>query len=226
MASDAGFFREYLFARNERVGFRACRTGQPRSVVALFHDGDPTGHYRVIGAAILRTIQTITAGFCGTEPHGVVVAGDHVHLYAERWHGEIVNYVLAGHYQPDVAVDRQMHLINFLQAIRLLNLPHPLFADDINVQGIAGRMAEVDIDNRAPREHGHGEDQGHHDPRGLQAHVAVYGHANFRLVFALVLEKEIDDCRSYRDGEKRADRHDEQHQQVHGGREIGRLLRN
>src|SRR6202166_2653333 len=103
MAGDAGSFSEQLLARNKRVGFGACRTGKPCGVVALFHDGDPAGHYGVIGAAILRTIQTITPGFCGTEPHGVVVAGDDVHLYAEGWYGEIVNSVFASHYQPDVA---------------------------------------------------------------------------------------------------------------------------
>jgi hypothetical protein len=45
-------------------------------------------------------------------------------------------------------------------------------------------------------------------------------------MFALVLEKEIDDRGGDRDGEKQADSHDEQHQQVHGGREVGSLLRN
>src|ERR1700722_7039892 len=113
MAGDAGSFGEQLLARNERVGFRACRTGKPGSVIALLHDGNPAGHNRVIGAAVLRAIQTITPGFGGTEPHGVVMAGDHVHFYAERWDGEIVNYVLTSHDQPDIAVYRQMHLINF-----------------------------------------------------------------------------------------------------------------
>src|ERR1700692_2137032 len=133
MAGDTGSFSEQLLARDERVSFRACRTGKPGGVIALLHDGDPASHNRVIGAAVLRTIQTITPGFCGTEPHGVVVAGDHIHLYAKRWHGEIVNYVFASHYQPDVATYWQVHLINFFQTIRLLYLPHPLFADDINV---------------------------------------------------------------------------------------------
>src|SRR6202030_3326677 len=219
MARDAGPFSEQLLARDERVGLRACRTGKPCGVVALLHDGDPAGHYGVIGAAVLRTIQTITPGFRGTEPHGVVMAGDDVHLYAERRDREIVNYVLASHDQPDVATYWQMHLINFFQAIRLLYLPHPLFADHINVESVSRRMAIVDVDNRAPREHGHGQNQGHHDPGGLQAHVAVDGHANFGLVFALVLEKEINDGEGYRDGDKHADDHDEQHQQVHSARE-------
>src|ERR1700692_2137242 len=80
MASNAGSFGEQLLARDERVGFRACRTGKPGSVVALLHDGDPAGHNRVIGAAVLRTIQTITPGDRRTEPHGVVMAGDHITL--------------------------------------------------------------------------------------------------------------------------------------------------
>src|ERR1700730_1140024 len=130
MAGDAGSFSEQLLARNQRVGFGACRTGKPCGVVALFHDGDPAGHYGVIGAAVLRTIQTITPGFGGAKPHGVVMAREHVHLYAERGSEKIVISSFVSHYQSDITIYRQMHFVDFSQAIRLLYLPHPLFADD------------------------------------------------------------------------------------------------
>jgi len=135
MARATGFFDEEFFTGDDGIHIAAGRTGEPRGVVRRLHDGDPTAHHGVVRAAILRAKEMIAASFGGAKPHGVVVARDDVHFDAESGDVEIVNDVFAGEDELDVAADGNVKLIDFTAAIGLLNLPHPLLADDVEVEG-------------------------------------------------------------------------------------------
>src|SRR5580704_6630894 len=102
----------------------------------------------MVCAAILRTEKLVAARLSGTEPHGVVVARHNVHLYAESRNEKVVDNVFAGHHELDVAANWNVKFVDLPVAIGLLNFPHPLLADDVDVQGILRRMAEIDIDDR------------------------------------------------------------------------------
>jgi len=153
------------------------------------------------------------------------MAGHHVHLDAKGRHGKIVDDVLAGQDQLDIASHRNVQLVNLLQPRRLLRFPHPLFGDDVDIQRVHRGAAIVHIDDRAPAEHGQSEKQRNRNPRGFQAHVAMNGNAHLLRMRAAVLEKEKDDRGGNQDGEKQTDGGDVDHQAVHAGREVGRLLR-
>ena len=155
MASAAGLFGIKLLARHHRIGVPTGGAGEPRGVVRRLQDRDPAAHQSMIRAAILRTKEVVTSGLGGAEPHGVVMARDDVHFHAERGNEEVMNNVLAGHDQAYVPAHRNVQFIYFFQAIGLLRFPHPLFADDVNVEGILRRASVIHVDDGAPTEHGH-----------------------------------------------------------------------
>ncbi len=108
----------------------------------------------MICAAILLAEEVIAAGLGGAEPHGVVVAGDNIHLDAKGGDRKIVNNVFTGKDKLDVAADGNVQFIDFAQTGGLLDLPHPLLSDDVDIEGVHGQAAIIHINNRAPAEHG------------------------------------------------------------------------
>ncbi len=167
----------------------------------------------------------VVARFRRTEPHRIVMAGNHIHFHAERGYGKIVNDVFAGHDQSHVAIDRDVQFINFAAAVGLFELPHPLFADDVDVKRVGRRVAVVHVNDGAPAEHSHQEEKRQNDPGNFQAHVAVDGRANVTGGFALVAEEKVDDSDGDRHREKDTDRDDEQHEAVKVRSEVGGRFR-
>src|SRR6267378_6932171 len=104
----------------------------------------------MICAAILLAEEVVAPGLGGTEPHRIVVAGNDVHLDAESGDGKVVNDVFAGQDELDVAADGDMEFIDFAQASGLLNLPHPLLSDHVDIERIHGSAAIVHINDSAP----------------------------------------------------------------------------
>src|ERR1700685_940652 len=159
------------------------------------------------------------------EPHRVVVARYDVPLHAEIGNRKIVDDVFAGEDQLDVAAHRNVELVDLAQASRLLRLPHPLLANDIDIKRIERWTPKVDVDDRAAGEHRERQQQGHDKPNRLKPHVAVDRNADFAWALTLVFEEEKDHRGSDGDREKEADRGDVHHQGVDAGSEVGRLLR-
>src|SRR5580704_11343189 len=223
MTSAASKLREQFFAGGngiEVAGF----AGKPRGVVRRILNGNPTAHYGVVGAAILRAKEMILANFGGPEPQRVVTPGYNVHFRAEGGHVEIVDDIFAAHDELDVPIDRNMQLINFLAAVGLLQSPHPLLADDIDVQGVSGRSAEIDIDERAPGKNDHGDRGGDQGPADFQEQIAMHVVANFtRSLAAVLVHREDAKCRHQHD-EKETGQNDEEKQRVDIAGETGRLL--
>src|SRR5580692_1110504 len=119
MTSATSKLREQLFAGGngiEVAGF----AGKPRGVVGRILNGNPTAHYGVVGAAILRAKEMILADFGGPEPQRVVAARHHVHFRAEGRDVKIMDDIFAAHDELDVAIDGNMQLVNFPTAVGLL----------------------------------------------------------------------------------------------------------
>jgi len=89
-----------------------------------------------------------------------------------------VDDVLAGEDEADVAVHGDVQFIDFFQAVGLLGLPHPLFADDVNIQGVLRGMAIIDINDGAPAEHGQGQNERNDHPSGFEAGVTFEGNSD------------------------------------------------
>src|SRR5271169_1620012 len=89
----------------------------------------------------------------GTEPHSIVMSRHGVHLHAERGDEKVVDDVFTGEHELDVAADGNVQLVDLPAAVGLLNFPHPLLADDVDVQSVLGRMAIIDVDDRTPAKH-------------------------------------------------------------------------
>src|SRR4029077_18732947 len=134
----AGFLGEEFLAGDNRIGSGVGGAGKPGGVIHRLHDGDPSAHDCVICTAILLAEEVVAPGLGGTEPHGVVVARDNVHLDAKGGHGEIVNDILAGEDYLDVAADGNVQLVVFAKAGGLLDLPHPLLSYDVDIEGVHG----------------------------------------------------------------------------------------
>ena len=56
------------------------------------------------------------------------------------------------HDQLDRRVDRHVQRVDLALAAGVLDLPHPLLGDDVDLQGIAGRLKLADVDDRSPDE--------------------------------------------------------------------------
>src|SRR5258707_12819016 len=113
MTGIASLLDEQLLSGGDRISRSVGGTGQPSGIVHRLHNGYPAAHKGMICAAILLAEKVVAAGLGGTEPHGVVVAGNNVHLDAKGRDGKIVNNVFAGEDELDVAADRNMQFIDF-----------------------------------------------------------------------------------------------------------------
>src|SRR5712664_2505113 len=129
MTRVASLLDEELLSGGDRIRGGVRGAGQPSGIVHGLHYGYPPAHKGMIRAAILLAEKVIAAGLGGTEPHGVVVAGNNVHLDAKGRDGKIVNNVFAGKDELDVAPDRDVQFIDLAEASGLLDFPHPLFSD-------------------------------------------------------------------------------------------------
>src|SRR5437899_768334 len=114
----------------------------------------------MIHAAVFGAEKVITSRFGPFEPFGGVFAGHDVSLDAKGGHEHVVNHILAGHDQFDLLTNWNMQLIDFALTSRMLKLPHPLLADNINFQRILWRTILGEVNLRSPNEDAHRNDQG------------------------------------------------------------------
>ena len=62
------------------------------------------------------------------------------------------------------AAQRDVQFVDLALPFHVLELPHPLLADDVDLERIVGRTALEEEDAGAPGEHDHGEAEGNHRP--------------------------------------------------------------
>src|SRR2546425_5710329 len=121
----------------------------------------------MIHAAVFGTEKVITSRFGCFEPFGGVFAGHDVGLDTKGGYEHVVNHILAGHDQFDLATNRNMQLIDFALTSRMLELPHPLFADNVNFQSVLWWTILGKVNLRSPNEDAHRNDQGNDRPERL-----------------------------------------------------------
>ncbi len=138
--------------------------GQPARIIGGLHDIDFADHMRVLCATVLGAFDLVSAGVGRFEPHRFVSAGQDIVLDPECRNKEAVDHVLRGQHQPDGLVDRHMQRIDLALAARVLDLPHPLLADDKDFEITGRRLVKPDIDHRTPDEEHQKRDQGRNRP--------------------------------------------------------------
>ena len=107
----------------------------------LHHDNLAT-HARVIHAAVLGAEQVVTSRAWWLQTIAVVyLPGHDVRLDPKRRNEEVVNHVFGGHDQFDLAADRHVQFVDLALAGRVLKLPHPLLADDVNLDRVLSAAA-------------------------------------------------------------------------------------
>src|SRR5208283_4223767 len=137
----------------------ATAAAHPGFVIAWFHHRYPADHSRVLRPAVLGTEQVVGARLGGVEPEGCITAREHVLLDAEGGHEKAVDHVLRGHDHFDVAADGHMEFVDFALASLVLEFPHPLLRDGVDLGSILRRGAFMEEDHRAPdvKHHHHAE---------------------------------------------------------------------
>ncbi len=147
----------------------------------------------MLRAAVFRAEQVIPAGFGRAEPERDVAPGNDVGLDAECRDEHVVNHVLGGRNQTDVPADRNVQLVDLPLAVEMLELPHPLLADDVDVQGVVGGMGHREEHAGAPAEDDHRDEQRDHGPRDFEQQAAVNRYADGLGLAAVELDGEEDD---------------------------------
>ncbi len=171
----------------------------------------------VLGAAILAAEKMVDADGVGAKPERRVPARDHVGLDAHRGHEERMDDVFRRHLERDGLPARDVKFVDLALAARVLDLPHPLLADDIELHRAGGRSRGGEIDVRAPREDAEDEHQRNDDPRNFEnRRVALDVPPDLSRRFAVVADHEIEDERrdERREEDGDAERREEQHVDV------------
>src|SRR6185437_3386570 len=123
---------------------------EPSRIIRPRHDDNLSCHRRMLKAAKLGALEPEDAGLLGLEPDRLERTGNDVVLDPEGWNEEAVNDVLRRHHQPDDLVDWNMQCVDLTLTARMLHLPHPLLADDIDLLVGRRRLEEPGVDLRTP----------------------------------------------------------------------------
>src|SRR5262245_44832962 len=113
----------------------------------------------MLSAAILSTEEMIGPYLVRFEPSGCIPSRHHISFDAKCRHVKAVDDIFRSHGQLDSPVQGKMKFINFALTSGMLQLPHPLFADDINLHGIVRRARDREVDTRPPDKHYHHQNE-------------------------------------------------------------------
>ena len=102
------------------------------------------------------------------EPGRGVAAGQDVLLDAEGGNVKAVDHILRGQDHLYVTAQGHVQFVDLALAFFVLQLPHPLLGDDIDLGGAARRRALLEVDHRAPHEDHDKNTQRNHRPGHFQ----------------------------------------------------------
>src|SRR4051812_22143252 len=122
----------------------------------------------MLRAAVLRTKNPVVARLTCLEPSARVAAGEHVHLDAERGNKKIVNHVLGCHRQLYGPADGDVQLVDLALPFGMLDLPHPLTADDGDLERTHRRLSLVQKNRCAPEKQHHRDAERHRGPKDFK----------------------------------------------------------
>ena len=75
------------------------------------------------------------------EPLGRVTTRHDILFVAKAGHEEIVDHILRSHDQLHRLSDRNVQFVDLAAAVRMLDFPHPLFADDVDLGRVRPAVA-------------------------------------------------------------------------------------
>src|SRR6185437_3026323 len=154
------------------------------------------------GAAHLSALKGKCAELGGLEPDACVAAGENVFLDAKCRNKKIVNDVFGGHREFNRDMEWHMKLIDFARAVRVLQLPHPLLADDEDFSGIRGRTGIAEEEAAGPEKNEGTDGGGNKRPGEFQRDGGFDFLGNLVVGAAAVLDHEVEDDGENAEGEK------------------------
>jgi hypothetical protein len=89
------------------------------------------------------------------EPLGNILARKNISLNPKRGHKEIMDRVFRSHDEFDLAADRDVEFIDFALPGSVLDLPHPLLANYIDLDEAFRRLRLLKVKLGSPKEKAH-----------------------------------------------------------------------
>ena len=158
--------------------------------------------------------QVILAHFCGSEPHLCVSTGnDHV-LNSESWDVERVNNVLRNHRQLDIRVHRHVQGVILSHTVWMLNMPHPLLANNINFFSILWRSAHLTINLHSPHKNRKTKNCRNKNPKRFHPSILIHRARSVCLATLLVLQCKVNDEEKCYDKEKDRQRQNRKEERI------------
>ena len=157
------------------LGQRLAGTGlrQP-ALVLLRRLHDQRGeHLRMVGTTVLGAERLIAASLGSVEPQLRVAPGQQVLLDAQGREIQAVDGVLGDHVQPHGAPHRHVQRIDLTLPAGVLELPHPLLGDYLDLHRIDRWRADLVVQLGRDQVDDHRTDEGQHDPGHLHLHAAA-----------------------------------------------------
>ena len=149
MASRAAEAREQRSAlRDEIAGGALAR--EPGRKVGFAHDDDRADHSGMSGPAELSAEEMEDARLGRPEAGLDIPARQDVLLDAKGGHRERVDDVLRSHVEPHRLVHRHVKRVDLARAVRVLDLPHPLLGDNVDLHRVARRQEAATLRSTPP----------------------------------------------------------------------------
>ena len=100
--------------------------------------------------------------------------------------------ILRDHRQLNIPARRYMKRIDLVLSARMLRLPHPLLADNIDVHRIGRRVVDSEVQQRSPDKHDQKERQRNDGPGRLEQSRTFYLNRN-RMPLLPIADRETKD---------------------------------
>ena len=211
----AGVARVAAHARKQplailRQRHAAGRLLRPLLVVVRRQRGYLADHHRVVRPAVLRAEDMIRSRSRRVEPDRRIASRNYLTLHAEVGDGEAVKHILRDHRQLHRPANRHMQRIDLMLSTRMLRLPHPLLADDIDVHRVGRRIVDPEVQQRAPDKDDQEQRQRNNRPGRLEQRRAFHLDGD-RVLLLAIPNREAEDENSH---QRQADHREQQQEEV------------
>ena|SRR5436190_24142897 len=122
----------------------------------------------MVHAAILSAEEVIGACFCRLKPLVRISSGQHIGLESERRNVEGVDGIFGCHYQSYLPANGYVEFVDFALSGRMLDLPHPLLPDNVDLTGTIWFSCLLEINLRSPNKNTHCNEERNYGPKGLE----------------------------------------------------------
>ena len=180
----------------------------------------------MVHPAILSAEEVIRAGLCRFEPLTRVSTWYDVGLDAKGGHKKVVDGVFRGHNELDLSAYGNVKFVDLTLPGGVLDLPHPLLTDYINLIRVLRRSRLFEIELSTPRKYAHRDDEGNDRPEHFQFVGAGDRPGDFVWRAASVLNDKKGQNSGYQQSKKDRDAGEIEIEGVHLAGNGGSTLRN